>query len=563
MSMSRRQFVMQAGALAAAGLAAPRIRAHRPERADLVIRAGIAHTMDPAYPDADAVAVAGDCILAVGRFEQLTSLVGPGTHLIDARDATLVPGFIDAHSHPIAANEAISANVGYRTIAEVQQALRERARTTPKGQWLLGHLYDDTKFEEGRPVSRSDLDAVSTRHPIFIRHRGGHTGVVNSRALDVAGITLDTPDPDGGRFYRDGNGFTGKVAETAIGRFTGTDNWPQPTRENQAENVRLSTRRMAASGITSTTDAYGSVSGWRAYSDAKAAGNLSCRIAFMPGARTFAGETRSAYELLKSQGLRSGDGDALLRVGAVKYTADGSASERTMFMSSPYQGRPDDYGLQIMGQAAIDEAVDQAHADGYRIGIHANGDVAIDMVLNAYERVLGRWRGPNPRLRIEHCSLVTPALLARIKATGSVPTPFYTYAYYHGEKWHEYGQERMEWMFAHRSFLDYGIKVAPASDYPPGPYDPLMALQSMVTRKDYRGDVWGPSRRIRIAEALKICTLHGAYASFEEHLKGSLTPGKLADLVLLDGDPMRVAPESLIDLSVVRTVMGGTTTYEA
>jgi predicted amidohydrolase YtcJ len=189
--------------------------------------------------------------------------------------------------------------------------------------------------------------------------------------------------------------------------------------------------------------------------------------------------------------------------------------------------------------------------------------VTIDMVLNAYERVLARWQGPNPRFRIEHCSLVNPGLLQRIKAAGVVPTPFYTYAHYHGNKWPDYGPERMNSMFAHRSFLDYGIPVAPASDFTPGPFEPMMALQSMVTRKDAKGRIWGESQRISVAEAMRICTVNGAYASFEEAVKGSLTPGKLADFVLLDQDPVKTDPDALKEIGIVATYLGGRPTYEA
>ena len=216
-----------------------------------------------------------------------------------------------------------------------------------------------------------------------------------------------------------------------------------------------------------------------------------------------------------------------------------------------------------MNQQDIDAAVDDAVAHDFRIGIHANGDVAIDMVLNAYERVLEGWQGENPRLRIEHCSLVNPGLLERIKAAGVIPAPFYTYAYYHGEKWHEYGAEKMKWMFAHRSFLDYGIPVAPASDYTPGPYEPMMALQSMATRKDPSGTVWGENQKVTVAEAMKICTMNGAYASFEENSKGSLTPGKLADIVILAEDPTTAEPDTIKDIPIVRTLVGGRTVHEA
>jgi predicted amidohydrolase YtcJ len=232
-------------------------------------------------------------------------------------------------------------------------------------------------------------------------------------------------------------------------------------------------------------------------------------------------------------------------------------------MSTPYEGRPNDYGILTMSQEQIDDAVDDAIAHDFRIGIHANGDVAIDMVLKAYERVLKNYAGPNPRLRIEHCSLINKSLLRRIRAAGVVPAPFYTYAYYHGNKWVDYGPEKMQSMFAHRSFLDAGIPVAPASDYTPGPYEPMMAIQSMVTRKDQRGRVWGPDQRISVTEAMRICTVHGAYASFEEDIKGSLVPGKLADFVILEKDPHDVDPDSIVKIKINRTVLGGKTVYEA
>ncbi len=267
------------------------------------------------------------------------------------------------------------------------------------------------------------------------------------------------------------------------------------------------------------------------------------------------------YERLKKAGIYSGFGDEWLRVGGVKFTADGSASERTMAMSTPYVGRPDDYGILTMTQQEIDEAVEDAHRHRFQIGIHANGDVAIDMVLNAYERVQRIAPRPDPRHRLEHCTLVNPDLLARIEAAGSIPTPFYTYVHYHGNKWSEYGEERMQWMFAHRSFLDYGIPVAGASDYIPGPYEPLMAIQSMVTRKDMEGRVWGPSQKIGVDEALRICTLHGAYASFEEHVKGTIAAGKLADFVVLESDPHDVDPDRIKHIAVARTVVGGRTMH--
>jgi hypothetical protein len=263
---------------------------------------------------------------------------------------------------------------------------------------------------------------------------------------------------------------------------------------------------------------------------------------------------------LKAAGVYTGFGDEWIRVGGVKFAADGSASERTMRMSTPYVGT-NDHGILTMTQAEIFEAVEDAHRHDFQVGIHANGDVAIDMVLKAYEHVLAKWPAPDRRHRIEHCSLVTDDLLRRIRACGAIPTPFWTYVYYHGEKWAEYGADKMQSMFAHRSFLDHGIAVPGASDYTPGPFEPLMAIQSMVTRRDYKGREWGASQKVSVDEALRIATRNGARASFEEGLKGSITAGKLADFVLLERDPHDVDPGAIKDIGIVRTVVGGRTMH--
>jgi hypothetical protein len=232
-----------------------------------------------------------------------------------------------------------------------------------------------------------------------------------------------------------------------------------------------------------------------------------------------------------------------------------------MRMSTPFEGKPDDYGILTMSQEEIYEVVEEAHRHNWQVGIHANGDVAIDMVLNAYERVLDRWPHPDRRHRIEHCSLVNPDLLQRIKDTGTIPTPFWTYVHFHGEKWQAYGEAKMEWMFAHRSFLDAGVRVPGASDYTPGPFEPLMAIQSMVTRTDFDGHVWGGNQRVTVDEALRIATINGARASYEEGAKGSITAGKLADFVMLERDPHEVNPDEIKTIPIMRTVVGGRTVH--
>ena len=524
--------------------------------ASMIVTGANVITMDADNPRAEAIAVRGDRLLAVGSDEEVLRHAGIGTGRIDARGLTVTPGFIDSHSHPLFAGEAVGVNVNLRRIDDVKRALAAKAAQTPPGHWVRGVMYDDTKFEDNRPLDRNDIDDAVPDHPVYVGHRGGHTGVVNSKAFEIAGITNRTPDPEGGRYFRENGELTGKVAEHARDVFFEVGTWPVIDRTVRQRAAAIASRNMAAAGLTSTTDAYGGLDNLIAYQDARDAGELRFRLSFMPGGNS------EVYAGLKAAGVRSGFGDGTIRIGAVKFSADGSASERTMYMSTPYTGT-NDHGILTMTQDEIDSAVNDAVAHGFRVGIHANGDWTIDMVLKAYERVLRDHQGPNPRHRIEHCSLVNPDLLRRIKAAGVVPTPFYTYAHYHGNKWVDYGAEKMEWMFAHRSFLDAGIPVAPASDYTPGPYEPMMAIQSMVTRKDLQGRVWGQSQRITVEEAMRICTLHGAYASFEETTKGALTPGKLADFVLLEKDPHRADPESIKEIQVVRTVMGGRTTYEA
>jgi predicted amidohydrolase YtcJ len=411
-------------------------------------------------------------------------------------------------------------------------------------------------LREGRPITRRDLDQAVPDHPVVVGHRGGHTGVYNSKAFELAGVTMETPDPPGGKFYREDGELTGKVAERARSVFSRLI--PRgSTREEREAGVKLISKLMTASGLTSVHQTGGGSADLVAYQDAYRAGDLRFRMYFLPSGRG------SLYRNLVDSGIRTGFGDDWLRIGAVKFSADGSASERTMRMSTPYVGRPDDYGILTMSQEEIHDAVEGAHRAGFQIGIHANGDVTIDMVLNAYERVQREWPRPDPRHRIEHCTLVNPDLLRRIKAAGAIPTPFYTYVHYHGNKWVEYGPEKLRWMFAHRSFLDYGIPVAPASDYTPGPYEPLMAIQSMVTRKDFEGRVWGPNQRVTVDEAIRICTLNGAHASFEENLKGSIEAGKLADYAVLADDPHDVDPDRIKEIGVVRTVVGGRSVHAA
>jgi len=312
---------------------------------------------------------------------------------------------------------------------------------------------------------------------------------------------------------------------------------------------------MTRTGVTSVHDAYGTTEDLQAYQDARDAGELNLRVYCLIGSQSI--------DRMIAAGVRTGLGDEWVRVGAMKMTCDGSISERTARLSKPYMSRPDDYGILVTPEADLYRTARKAHDAGWQIGIHANGDVAIDIVLKLYERLQREAPRRDPRFRIEHCTLLNPSLIKRIHDLGVIPTPFSTYVYYHGEKMHEYGQERLNWMFALRSLIDAGVRPTQASDYPPGPFEPMMALQSSVTRTDSKGTVWGAAQKVTVEEAIRVGTLHGAYASFEEKRKGSIEAGKLADLVVLGRDPLRENPSTLIQIPVERTMVGGRWVYES
>jgi hypothetical protein len=327
------------------------------------------------------------------------------------------------------------------------------------------------------------------------------------------------------------------------------------SRDDYREGVRLISSMMSRVGITSVHDAYGTPSDLRAYQDAREGGQLSLRVYCLIG--------HTHLDAMLAAGVCTGLGDEWVRVGAMKMTCDGSISERTARLSEPYVGRPDDRGILVTGEEELYAKLGRAHEAGWQLGVHANGDEAIGLVLGIYERLQRERPRRDPRFRLEHCTVIDDALVARIKALGAIPTPFSTYVYYHGEKMAEYGAPRLDRMFALRTLLDAGVRPTQASDYPPGPFEPMMALQSEVTRTDIKGRVWGARQRITVEEAIRVGTLHGAYASFEERQKGSIEAGKLADLVVLGRDPLREDPFSLIRIPVERTMVGGRWVFES
>ncbi|PYR25354.1 MAG: amidohydrolase, partial [Acidobacteria bacterium] len=429
---------------------------------DLMVVNGVVYTSDPAQPRAEAFAVKNGRFVAVGSTADIRNLATRRTQVLDAQRMTVTPGFIDAHCHPSGVQELYGVNTNLRTVREIQAAIRRKAESAAPEVWVTGFMFDDTKLD--RPLTRKDLDEATRDHPVSVAHRGGHTTFYNSKAFELAGITAATPDPPDGRFFKENGELTGRVAENARNVFSRVGTRETFTPEQQRERGRNGMRHMSelfnAAGLTSVHNAGTSPEAILAYEDCRRNGELTHRAYMMI-------RSPAAFSGFKAANVYTGFGDEWIRVGGVKFVADGSASERTMRMSTPYVGT-NDYGILTMTQDQLYEAIDDAHSHNFQVGVHANGDVTIDMVLNAYERALRKWPDPNRRHRIEHCTLVNPDLIRRIKANGVIPTPFWTYVYYHGEKWKEYGDEKVRWMFAHRSFLDAGIRVPGASDYTPG-----------------------------------------------------------------------------------------------
>ena len=552
MPASRREFLCGLSAMGAISL----FPMERTEP-QLILYNGNFWTVDARQPKAQAVAVSSGRFLAIGSNEEVLGLALGNAKKLDLGGKTVLPGFIDAHSHPVEAGLAHLRMIDcdLRSIADILQALRDRAAKTPPGQWVQGFKYDDTKTSDGRPLTRDDLDSISD-HPVFVQHRGGHTAWVNSAAFKLAKVDEKTPDPPGGRYDRDPTTgrLTGHVSEQ--GRLTFEKLIPsQFTRDDYRAAAKLISKMMTRTGITSACEADGTPDDLRGYQDARDAGELLLRAYCMINF--------SYLDQMTSAGVRTGLGDEWVRVGGIKNYCDGSISERTARLSQPYVGRPNDFGILVITEDELYDHVRKARAAGWQVGTHTNGDVAIDIALRVYERVQREIPRTDPRFRLEHCTVVNDSLVARIKALGAIPLPFSTYVYYHGEKMKAYGPERLNHMFALRSFIDAGIRPTQASDYPPGPFEPMMALQSEVTRTDSKGNVWGAQQKITLEEAIRVGTINGAYASFEENLKGSIEPGKLADLVVLGRDAFKEDPSNIINIPIERTMVAGKWVWES
>ena len=529
-----------------------------------IFRAGRIVTMGDDAPD--ALAVSDDRVAATGSVAALRERF-PDAEVVDFGASTIVPGFNDAHAHlAVAAEDMLHLDLSMdavSSLAEIFAMLRDATARTPAGGWIRGSRYDDAKMPEGRVMTRWDLDEISREHPILVLQVAGHWGVVNSKALELGGLDESTEEPYGGKFGRDGTGrLNGLLFEQAIFDFA----YPQATKraqtvapastpEDRQRGLTLAMNAFHAAGITSVTDAMCGPADIALFQESERRGALTMRINMLLH--------YEHYDLLAKNAIRTGSGTARLRLGGIKGFVDGAIGGRTCLLEQPFEGTTDDYGMQTVSDAELHDVVRMVHLDGNRVCVHANGDRAIKKLLAELEAAHNEKDRPHLHHRIEHCSVIDADILQRMKALHAIAVPFGSYVHYHGARlldW--YGPRRLERMFAHRAFLDAGVAVAGSSDYPCGPYQPLLALQSCVTRTGGDGAPLGLSQRVTPEEALALYTVNAAYAADEGAVKGRLAPGYLADFVVLDADPLTADPHALGAIGVRATYVGGVNVWE-
>ncbi|MFD4818776.1 amidohydrolase [Peribacillus butanolivorans] len=530
-------------------------------QADIVFINGEVITVDQRNKVVEAVAVKGNRVSAVGSNREVKDFIGEETKVIDLQGKTLLPGFIDAHIHLIlyGVNQlAVSCKDEHiKSIEDLLNDLKEKASTIPKGEWIRAWGFNETVVKEKRYPTIAELDAISVEHPIIVSRTCSHISVVNSKALELAKINENSENPTGGIIEKDKTGrFTGRLIETANMKMTEIASY---TESELMKAVKIASEHFVAAGITSIHEAgaYGSES-FRLLQQAVKSKDIRVRIYAMIGSLN---NSHEFVNKMVEAGVVTGTGDERFKIGPAKLFTDGSSTGPTIATRETYSSDPDNFGILYYSEEEIYQVLGQAHKKGYQITVHAQGDRAIEMYLNCVEKALEESPRKDHRHRIEHAGISSPDLQERMKNLELIPIPNPPFPYEFGDIYIQHYGNRVNHMYAVRDFIDNGIIAAGGSDAPVTDYNPLLGIHVAVNRRSQFGSEIGVAQSINVMEAIKLYTWIGAYASFEEDIKGSIEVGKLADFVVLTDSILKVNPLHIKDLQVESTIIDGEILY--
>lgn len=527
---------------------------------DLLLHNGVIKTMDAERPTVAALVLQQGRVAFAGDLATARAITGSRAESIDLRGRTATPGLNDAHAHPRGVGEALLGVdltlLEVSPVATLMDRMREGAAERPDQPWVVGRGYDDNMLAEQRHPTRHDLDAVIADRPALLIRADYHIGVVNSRGLEAAGIDRDTLDPNDGRIDRDAHGEpTGVLRESMLTPVQAL--LPAQTADDLARSLRAAGERYLALGVTSVADAaVRTADELAAYEQLRFAGELPFRAYLMM-------IIEDRLDELVALGVRTGFGDDRLRIGPAKLFADGTIGGRTAKFRQPFVGEPDNTGLLMVPAEQIHADVLHAHRAGFQVAIHAIGDAAIDVVLDAYEAALADTPRPDHRHRIEHCSIVDEETIRRIARVGAVPIPGTSFLYFFRDGYvNNLGYDRIRYAYGINTYNRYGVVAAASTDAPVVSPDPMIGLQTMMTRTDLAGrEVW-PEEAVSLDDALRAYTWAGAYASHEDRIKGRLMPGQIADVTVFDQDLDQLPADRISTAKVDLTIQGGDVVYQ-
>lgn len=527
-------------------------------KASLVYLNGEIITVDTGFSVKEAVAVVDNKIVAVGSNEEIKTWIGEDTNVVDLGGDSLLPGFIDAHLHLLNFGlTKVATNLKpCKSIDETLELLKAKADETQAGGWIRGWAYNDNNVAENRMPNRKELDSVSTVHPIYVQRSCGHVVAVNSKALELGEITAETPNPAGGEIERVNGEVTGVLKEAARTKVLDKDVY---TDEEVLSGLHLAAKDYIQSGITSVHDMGGKERDHLLYLQ-KVAKDPDFKMRVYASIVSFDNSSDAIDKTLDAS-ILTGLGNEKFKIGPSKLFLDGSITGQTAAMSEGYVTDPDNKGILYKSQEDVNQIMERPHNAGCQITAHAIGDSAVELMVHCIEHVVTKFPRENHRHRIEHASVCNPELIQRIKKLNAIIVINPAFFYDFGDEYVKYIGSKAEWMFPSQSYLNHGVKVAAGSDSPITDFEPLLGIQEIVTRKTKNGTVIGETECTSLEDAIRMFTINGAYASFEEEIKGSIEPGKLADFVVLEGSILNTNSEQIKDIPIKHTVINGEIVY--